>query len=96
MNDYTLALLALLAALISLGMAAAIAIKHFLRKNQASARQRTWLALAIATLLLALQQAYALELALKTGLYDLPQSLLAGFSGLCLAIVCASLRQPTD
>ena len=74
MNPYLLAVLALLLAAIAQTSAAWIAAESFWRKGQGSSSRRSWLALTLAAGLLALHSGYTLELALRTGLYDLRQA----------------------
>jgi hypothetical protein len=94
MNGYSLAVYALAAALIAQVIAAGLSIECYLLPNQPRPRRRAWLALATASLLLALHHAYTLELALHTSLYDLRQAILAAAAGICLALaVCAFRRQ---
>ena len=50
-------------------------------------------ALAIASLIFALQHGYALELAVRTGLHDLRQAVLAGCASLLLALAVYGLRR---
>lgn len=85
MNDYLLALIALGAAVLGHSLASGLAIERLLRRNNSRAAFRLWAGLAIIPLLLVLQNAQALELALKTGLYDLHQALLGGAAGLLTA-----------
>jgi hypothetical protein len=49
--------------------------------------------IAIASLLLALHHGYALELAVRTGLYDMRQAVLAGLVGLLFALGINALRR---
>ncbi len=93
MNPYTLALVFLLFALLGQSLAAGLSIEIYLRKNLPQTISRTWLALAVGSLLLALHHGYTLELALRTGLYDLRQAALAGSIGLLFALGIAGLRR---
>ena len=93
MSSYSLALFALLAALLALSFASGLAIELFLRKEQSLLARRSWLALAIASLILALHHGYALELAVRTGLHDLRQAVLAGCASLLLALAVYGLRR---
>lgn len=95
MSDYLLALFALGCGLIGQAMASGQAIDCLLRRRETMPGQRIWACLAIAALLLALQNAYALELALKTGLYDLRQSLLGGVAGMLSASLVYALSRRT-
>jgi len=93
MNPYLLAVLALLLAAIAQTSAAWIATELFLHKGQGSAQRRSWLALALAAGLLALHDGYSLELALRTGLYDLRQAILTALIGLLFALGAYGLRR---
>jgi hypothetical protein len=93
MNGYELSVWALLLALGGQAFAAGLAIECFLLRGQPAARWRIWLALACASMLLALQHGYALELALRTGLHDLRQALLAAVAASCFAIATYALRR---
>ena len=93
MSSYTMTLLALLAALVAQSWATGLATERFLRKEQSSLARRSWLALAIASLIFALHHGYALELAVRTGLHDLRQAVLAGCASLLLALAVYGLRR---
>lgn len=93
MNPYLLAVLALLLAAITQTSAAWIAAESFWRKGQGSSSRRSWLALTLAAGLLALHSGYTLELALRTGLYDLRQAVLAALIGLLFALGIYGLRR---
>jgi len=93
MNPYLLAVLALLLAAIAQTSAAWIAAESFWRKGQGSSSRRSWLALTLAAGLLALHSGYTLELALRTGLYDLRQAVLAALIGLLFALGIYGLRR---
>lgn len=93
MNPYLLAVLALLLAAIAQTSAAWIAAESFWRKGQGSSSRRSWLALTLAAGLLALHSGYTLELALRTGLYDLRQAVLAALIGLLFALGIYGFRR---
>ncbi|HEX6734403.1 MAG TPA: hypothetical protein VF096_06295 [Azonexus sp.] len=93
MNGYELTVWALLVALGTQAFAAGLGIEGCLLRGQAPARRRLWLALAGGSLLLALHHGYTLELALRTGLHDLRQALLAVAAAICLALATAALRR---
>lgn len=93
MNPYLLAVLALLLAAIAQTSAAWIAAESFWRKGQGSSSRRSWLALTLAAGLLALHSGYTLELALRTGLYDLRQAILTALIGLLFALGAYGLRR---
>lgn len=94
MSGYSLTLLALLVALLAQFWATGLATECFLRKNQSAPARRSWMALAIASLFFSLQHAYALELAVSVGLYDLRQAVLAGGAALLLVLAVHGLRKP--
>jgi len=94
MSSYTMSLLALIGALIAQSWTTGLATERFLRKEQSALARRSWMALAIASLIFALQHGYALELAVSTGLYDLRQAVLAGVASLLLALAVYGLRRP--
>ena len=93
MTSYTIAVFALLGALLAQSFATGLATELFLRKEQSSLARRSWLALAIASLILALHHGYALELAVRTGLHDVRQAVLAGCASLLLALAVHGLRR---
>jgi len=95
MNSYTLAVLALLLAAVAQTSAAWIATELFLLKGQSGTRRRAWLAISLGAMLLALQHGYAIELALRTGLFDLRQALLAMLVALFFALGLFSIRRST-
>ena len=71
MSAYELSLWLTGAAFILQTLVAGLGIEIVLRRNAAPPVRRIALAAAIAALLLSLTQGYALELALRTGIYDL-------------------------
>lgn len=93
MNTYLLSLLALFIALLAQALASGLATEVSLRKALGAATRRTWLALAGAALLGALQQGYALELAVTTGLHDLRQALLSAAASVLLAVAVVGFRR---
>jgi hypothetical protein len=93
MSSYALTVLALAFALIAQAVAAGLATEGFLHKGRPSPARRAWLALAIGSLLLALNHGYALELALSTGLHDPRQAALAGVASLFVALAVYGLRR---
>lgn len=92
MSAYSLTLLALTGAVLTQLLAAALASGPCLRSNQSAGQSRSWLALTLGSLLLTLHHGYTLELALRTGLYDLPQSVLAALVGMLFALGVFGLR----
>jgi membrane protease YdiL (CAAX protease family) len=93
MSDYTLSLLALLVALLAQAIASGLATELFLRKELACLARYSWLALAVAALIFALQHGYALELAVSTGLHDLRQAVLSGIASSLLALAVYGFRR---
>ena len=93
MNPYTLALWALISALLTQSIAAGLSIELYLRKDLPRSVNRTWLAIAIAALLLALHHGYTLELAMRTGLYDMRQAVLVGLVGIFFVLGIYGLRR---
>jgi hypothetical protein len=93
MSSFTLAVFALAIAMVGQAVAASLATECYLDEGQPSLKRRSWLALAIASLLLALHHGYALELALSTGLHDLRQAVLAGCASFLLALAVYGLRR---
>ena len=93
MSSYVLAVFALAGALIAQAVAAGLATELFLRKGHTSLARRSWLALAVGSLLLALHHGYALELALSTGLHDLRQALLLAVAALLVALAVSGFRR---
>lgn len=94
MNPYLLAVLALLLAAIAQTSIAWVATERFLQRGQGSRHSRAWLAIALGAAFLALQHGYTLELALRTGLYDLRQALLASLVAVLFAFGAYGLKPP--
>lgn len=94
MNPYLLAVLALLLAAIAQTSIAWVATERFLRREQSRRQSRSWLAIGLGAAFLALQHGYALELALRTGLYDLRQALLASLVAVLFAFGAYGLKPP--
>lgn len=93
MSSYSIAVLSLIGALLTQSIAAGLSIELYLRRNLPSAVSRTWLAIAMASLLLALHHGYTLELAMRTGLYDMRQAVLVALTGLFFALGIYGLRR---
>jgi hypothetical protein len=93
MSAYTLSLLALFVALLAQAVASGLATELFLRKGLDRLVRYSWLALAVGSLILALQHGYALELAVSTGLHDLRQAVMSGVAALLLALAVYGLRR---
>lgn len=93
MNSYSLTL-ALLAAASGLSIwCSALAIEEFRRRTTDRGLRRTWLAVASVAMLWALHDSYALELASRTGLYDLRQGILLSLSALLATFVLHHVRR---
>lgn len=93
MSAYSLAIYSLIGALLTQSIAAGLSVELFLRRDLPRNVSRTWLLIAIASLLLAFHHGYALELAVRTGLYDMRQAVLAGLVGLFFALGINALRR---
>lgn len=93
MNPYTLTLWSLAVALIAQSLVAGLSIELVLRPKRAAGLRRAWLAIAIGSLLLALHHGYTIELALRTGLYDMRQAVLAGLTSIFLALGFSGIRR---
>ena len=93
MSSFSLAVFALAIALIAQAVAAGLATECFLHRGSPSLTRRSWLALAIGSLLLVLHHGYALELAMSTGLHDPRQAALAGIASLFVALAVYGLRR---
>lgn len=93
MSSYHLSIFALLLALMAQAGAAGLAIECYLRKELPRAVSRTWLAIAIASMLLALHHGYALELAVRTGLHDVRQALLLALVGIFFGLGAYGFRR---
>jgi len=93
MNPYTLTLWSLAIALIAQSLFSGLAIDLSLRREQLSGLRRSWLALSIGSTLLALHHGYSLELALRTGIYDMRQAVLGGLVAVFFALGVWGLRR---
>ena len=93
MSAYSLSVWSLIGALLTQSIAAGLAIELYLRNDLPRTLRRTWLALAIASLLLALHHGYTLELAMRTGLYDMRQAVLVALVGIFFALGIYGLRR---
>lgn len=93
MSAYSLTVWSLIGALLAQSIAAGLSVELFLRPDPARHHRRIWLAVAIASLLLGLHHGYTLELAMRTGLYDMRQALLAGLASIFLALGIYGLRR---
>lgn len=96
MSPFSLSLWSLIAALIAHTLATCLAIEFNWRKEIAAWTRRSWLVIATASMLLALHHGYTLELALRTGIYDLRQAVLAGLGGILFALGVYGLRRSAN
>ncbi|MDP3538278.1 MAG: hypothetical protein Q8S26_06190 [Azonexus sp.] len=93
MNPYALTLWSLAIALIAQSLVSGLYIELYLRKDQSNGLRRAWLAIAIGSLLLALHHGYTVELALRTGLYDMRQAVLAALTAIFFALGTYGIRR---
>ena len=93
MSSSQVAQIALVAGIMGHALASGTAIERALHRSLAPSRRALWLAIGLGGLLLALQNGFALELAVKTGLFDLRQALLAGLAGVLYGIAIIGLSQ---
>lgn len=92
MNAYLLAKTGLGAALLLQALACGLALEHAVRPGT---RERgVWIALGLAGALTALHHGYLLELASRTGIYDLRQAALLTLAGLGSAWAVWRLTRP--
>jgi membrane protease YdiL (CAAX protease family) len=93
MSAYGYALLALATALLAQSFAGGLAVEMFMRKTLTAGVRRSWIALALGSVLFALFHGYTLELALRTGLYDLRQAVLGGLISILYGLGTYGLRR---
>lgn len=93
MTPLEIAELALIVALAGQAVAGGIAFERSLRQWGSSNSRRLWLAVACASLLLAVHHGHSLELALRSGLFDLGQALLSGAAGVLYGIAVTGLSR---
>jgi len=91
MSPYALTVLCLCFAIVAQTLATLAALRATLRPPY----RRAWLALTIASSLLALHHGFTLELASSTGLYDLPGAALATIISILLALGLIGLGRDT-
>ncbi len=91
MSPYALTVLCLCFAILAQTLATLAALRATLRPPY----RRAWLALTIASSLLALHHGFALELTSSTGLYDLPGAALATIISILLALGLVGLGSDT-
>ena len=93
MSAYSLAVWSLIGALFTQALAAGLSMEVYLRQDLPRAVGRAWLAIAIASLLLALHHGYTFELVIRTGIYDMRQAVLAGLTGIFFALAIFGFRR---
>ena len=93
MSAFSLSVWALALALLSQSLATGWATEVFLRKQLPAGLRRAWMAMAIAAMLAALYHGYTLELALRTGLYDLRQAVLGAVISILFALGLFGFRR---
>jgi len=93
MSPYALTLLCLFSALLAQATASGLMLELWLRREQPRGQRSIWLAFSLGSLLLSLHHGYTLELAARTGLFDLRQAVLSAFAGLLIAFACWKLRR---
>ena len=93
MNPLALTLVSLIVAVIAHSLASGLAIEIFSRKTLPAWTRRAWLAVAAASMLIALHHGYTLELAVHTGIFDMRQAVLAGLAGILFVLGFYGLRQ---
>lgn len=93
MNDFTLALWAVALSLLSQALVTVWAADSFLRRAMPPGLRRAWIAIAIAAMLFTLYHGYTLELALRTGIYDLRQALLGAAASTLLTLGIYGFRR---
>lgn len=93
MSPYALTLLCLFSALLAQATASGLMLELWLRREQAHGQRSMWLAFSLGNLLLSLHHGYTLELAARTGLFDLRQAALATLAGLLIAFASWRLRR---
>jgi hypothetical protein len=86
MSAFSLSIWALAVALLSQSLATGWATEAFLRKQLPAGLRRAWMVMAVAAMLAALYHGYTLELALRTGLYDLRQAVLSAVIAMLFAL----------
>ena len=93
MSPYALTLLCLFSALLAQATASGLMLELWLRREQARGQRSMWLAFSLGNLMLSLHHGYTLELAARTGLFDLRQAVLAALAGLLIGFASWQLRR---
>lgn len=95
MNPYSLTVISLLGAMIAHVVITSMAIGAYFSERQKPGLSRAWLAVAIGSTLFAVHHAYTLELALKTGLYDMRQAVFIGLAAIFIGLGVYGFRRQT-
>ena len=93
MSLYHTALAFYVVALVCQTTVSGLSLQCWRRHDQATGWRRLWLSLSLMALFLALQQAYWLEIAVRTGLYDFRQASFSMLAGLLALYVWLQLRR---
>lgn len=93
MDPWLTAVMALAVALVAQAVAAGQCAELATRRSLGPDARWLWGAFAVAALLAALHHGYSLELALRTGLFDLRQATIAALSGLLFALAAWGFRR---
>ena len=93
MTAYKITMLLLATGILAQAVAGGVAFECTLLRRQPVANRGLWFVLGCGSLLLGLHHGYALELAMKTGLFDLRQALLASLAGICYAVALVGLSR---
>lgn len=93
LNPYSLSLIALVVGLFAYALASGLALERALRPVGRSSDRWLWATMGCGALLLGLYQGHSVELALKTGLYDLAQALRTSSAGGLMAIAVYGLTR---
>lgn len=93
MSAYQISMLALATGIFAQAIAGGVAFECCLLRRLPAATRRLWFVLGCASLLFGLHHGYTLELAMKTGLFDLSQALLAGIASLLCAVALIGLSR---
>lgn len=93
MDPYVATLAALVTALVGQSLAAGWFAEMATHRGQPFGERAVWTAFAVAALLAALHHGYTLELAFRTGLFDLRQAILGALSSVLFAVAARGLRR---
>lgn len=93
MTAYQITMLVLATGILAQAVAGGIAFECALLRRLPAATRGLWFVLGCGSLLLGLHHGYTLELAMKTGLFDLRQALLVALAGVCCAVALVGLSR---